>query len=170
MSADERNRRIVELRQSGLTLAEVGAKFGITKERVRQIVKEAGVVAKHAVHTRTKETLARIERFRAECGGMTDHEAAKLLGVHQSTVRKYEKATGLRLAREPNRGLQLAPHTIRMIEESPALAAQGMSKTEAARELGVDCALFHVQIRKYLPDLKWRDGRYPRRGAEPRSP
>ena len=45
MSADERNRRIVELRQSGLTLAEVGAKFGITKERVRQIVKEAGVVA-----------------------------------------------------------------------------------------------------------------------------
>lgn len=44
MSADERNRRIVELRQGGLTLAEVGAKFGITKERVRQIVKEAGVV------------------------------------------------------------------------------------------------------------------------------
>lgn len=37
----ERNRQIIELREKGNTLDQIGKMFGITRERVRQIVSKA---------------------------------------------------------------------------------------------------------------------------------
>src|SRR2546421_12992073 len=37
----ERNERIVELYRSGVTLQEIGDRFGVTRERIRQIVARA---------------------------------------------------------------------------------------------------------------------------------
>lgn len=38
----ERNEEIVKLRRSGMTLQQVGERFQITRERVRQIVERFG--------------------------------------------------------------------------------------------------------------------------------
>ena len=53
----------------------------------------------------------------------------------------------------------------RVIDEAPALAAQGLSKTDAARQLGVARATFISMMHRYLPDLEWHDGRRDRRGG-----
>ena len=39
----ERDKQIIHDRESGMTLAEIGKKYGLTKERVRQICKKTEV-------------------------------------------------------------------------------------------------------------------------------
>jgi predicted transcriptional regulator len=41
---DERNARICELREAGRALEQIGEQFGITRERVRQILKRRPIV------------------------------------------------------------------------------------------------------------------------------
>lgn len=59
----ERNRQIVALRNSGKTLAEVGLKFGITRERVRQIVASSSPEAKAKREAYLKELKYRKEEM-----------------------------------------------------------------------------------------------------------
>ena len=68
---------IVKLRKTGLTYAKIGRRFGITAERVRQILKGNQ-------RTQKKPDLS----SRAM---LTTGDAAKLLGVHISTARKWAK-------------------------------------------------------------------------------
>lgn len=67
-----RRDEIIRLREEGLTYARIGKRLGISKERVRQIIKEPPPVPRRA-----SEVM------------LTVGEAAQLLGVHINTVRRW---------------------------------------------------------------------------------
>ena len=50
-------------------------------------------------------------------------------------------------------------------DEALRCAAQGLSKTDAARQLGVAPTKFISMMRRHLPDLEWHDGRRDGRGG-----
>jgi len=73
-AAGPRRAEIAALRESGLTYAEIGRRFGISRERVRQLatVRET---------TKRRDLMSRPT--------LTPTEVARLLGVHAGTVRKW---------------------------------------------------------------------------------
>jgi len=72
----ERRREIMEMRETGLTYAEIGRKYGISKERVRQIVKGITLPRKPSLESKVMLTVG---------------EAALLLGLHENTVRRWSQ-------------------------------------------------------------------------------
>lgn len=76
------NRRdeILRLREGGMTLDAIGKRFGITKERVRQIIKKTPP----PVPKRDLKVM------------LTVSETAQLLGVHVNTLRRWTKRGLLR--------------------------------------------------------------------------
>lgn len=80
---DRRTAEIVRLRRSGFTLEDIGERLGITRERVRQLQKAAGVVvekvsAKPWARIRNKFT-ERVAR-RAIAGGVSRGDLRVALG------------------------------------------------------------------------------------------
>lgn len=71
-----RRERILNLRQGGLTYAEIGREMGLTRERVRQIV-----VGKK--NTSTKLDINDPDAL------LRTAEAARLLNVHVNTIRRW---------------------------------------------------------------------------------
>ena len=45
----ERNRQVVEMRRAGATLKEIGQKFGICAETVRQIIWRWNIMERHGI-------------------------------------------------------------------------------------------------------------------------
>jgi excisionase family DNA binding protein len=84
-----RRDEIIELRKSGRTYAEIGRRFGISRERVRQIFK--GESTREKPDLRSK-TMLRVG------------EVASLLGLHANTVRRWEDKGVLRAYRFGTRG------------------------------------------------------------------
>ena len=69
----ERRDEIFKLRQAGLTYTKIGRRLGISKERVRQILKG---------NQRQKPELDSKVM-------LTTSEAGRLIGVHTNTVRRW---------------------------------------------------------------------------------
>ncbi len=69
-----RRDEIVKLREAGLTYAAIGSRFGISKERVRQILK--GNPGRQKPDLQSKVML-------------TTSDVARLIGVHTNTVRRW---------------------------------------------------------------------------------
>jgi transposase len=92
----ERNREIAELRRHGMTLAEIGLRYGITRERVRGIVLQFNEVSDNPVDI----VKARVRRCRTSPEalerrnkiaelyqtGLTDRQIANTLGIARQTV------------------------------------------------------------------------------------
>lgn len=91
-----RDREILELRRSGLRLEEIGAQFGISRERVRQIVRNLGGVSTAEVRAARDERAEREEgilagriRALAASGLARSHsQLAELLDLDEATVRR----------------------------------------------------------------------------------
>lgn len=89
---NRRRGEIIRLRNEGLTYAEIGRRFGITKERVRQILTaKPPKPAPEKPAPRTKVML-------------TTGEAAQLLGLHPNTVRRWSEKGMLKVYRVGTRG------------------------------------------------------------------
>jgi len=73
MITHSRRDEIVELRNAGLTYAEIGSRFGISKERARQILKRKPA---------QKKLSANIDAM------LTISDVARLLNIHVNTVRR----------------------------------------------------------------------------------
>jgi len=82
-----RRDEIIKLRKGGLTYATIGRRFGITKERVRQILtpKPEKPVLQAKVMLRPSE-------------------AASLLGIHANTLRRWSDRGVIRVYRISQRG------------------------------------------------------------------
>jgi len=89
-----RDQRIVELRAQGLTLDEIGLQFGLTRERVRQIVKKsngasaAGIRRKNASRKNNlkKVKLGRVRAFIETHPGCTIEGIAAATGISVDAV------------------------------------------------------------------------------------
>lgn len=159
--AHERGERAEALALQGFPLTEIGRQLGITHQRVSQIIRKRGVERHHAKGRRELARTKRIERLKAECSGMTAVEASWHLGVPVQTIYKDRRKSGFvgLVMRSPNWRRQLSEQTKRIIATAPSLAERGFSQSDAARELGVSPPNFISSVRRYLPDVKWRNGR-----------
>jgi len=73
---NSRRGEVTGLRKAGLTYAEIGHRLGLTKERIRQIVK-GKTTAKKKVTRNDPDTL------------LTAAQVADLLNIHVNTVRRW---------------------------------------------------------------------------------
>jgi len=88
--ADEsRRKQALSLREAGLSYAEIGRRLGLTRERVRQILKPKRPVRKPDFPSRLMLSIS---------------EAAGLLGVHPNTLRRWADAGLVRAYRLGPRG------------------------------------------------------------------
>jgi excisionase family DNA binding protein len=83
-----RDEEVVKLREAGLTYAEIGRRFGISKERVRQILK-GKPTQKHDLDSKVMLSTA---------------DVAQLLGFRPNTVRRWSKKGILKAYRIGPRG------------------------------------------------------------------
>ena len=88
-SNSSRYEEISRLPKTGLTYAEIGRRFGITKERVRQILKP-----------KSRQKPKRPTPMRM----LPIREACSLLGVHTNTVRRWSDRGLLKAYRIGPRG------------------------------------------------------------------
>lgn len=84
---EARRDEIVKLRKAGQTYEKIGRRFGITKERVRQILKGNPVPRKPAPD-----------------GMLTIRDVARFLNVHINTVRRWSNKGVIKAYRIGSRG------------------------------------------------------------------
>jgi len=89
MVAGCRRDEVVKLREAGLTYAAIGSRLGISKERVRQILK--GNPSRQTPDLDSKVML-------------TTSNVAQLLGLHPNTVRRWNAKGILKSYRISSRG------------------------------------------------------------------
>ena len=154
--------QVAELAKTGMTQFDIARRLGVTPQRVSQIAKRRGLPSRAEVLKR---------QLREECQGMTHIDAARHIGASVSVVAKWTEdlpddflIDGRGHGRGRSGGTKTAT-TKRIIEEVPALAKQGLSKSDAARRLGVSPPTFTTQVLRYLPHVKWHDGRWGGRGG-----
>jgi len=87
-----RRDEIISLRESGLSYTEIGRRFGISRERVRQIVKTR----------KPKEVPKRTSLDSAVM--LRSGDVARLLGLHSNTVRRWSDKGVLKVYRIGPRG------------------------------------------------------------------
>lgn len=85
MTRDE----VVKLRETRLTYAEIGSRLGISKERVRQILKGNSGPQKPDLDSKVM---------------LRTSEVAQLLGLHPNTVRRWSKKGVLKSYHISSRG------------------------------------------------------------------
>ena len=71
-----RREQVINLRKAGLTYAEIGHRLGLTRERIRQIVKGVATAKKKAARNEPDALL-------------TTAQAADVLNVHVNTARRW---------------------------------------------------------------------------------
>jgi excisionase family DNA binding protein len=84
-----RRDEIIKLRKSGLSYAKIGRRFGISRERARQIFKGESTQEKPDLGTKAMLRVG---------------EVANLLGIHINTVRRWEDKGALKGYRVGTRG------------------------------------------------------------------
>ena len=87
-----RRDEIARLRKEGLTYAEIGRRFGISRERIRQILTPKP--PKPAAEKPTIQSKVML----------TPGEAASLLGIHINTMRRWSDKGVIRAYRVSRRG------------------------------------------------------------------
>ncbi len=84
-----RHNEVVRLREAGLTYAEIGRRFGISRERVRQIIVRKPTPQKPALDSKVM---------------LRTSDVAQLLGLHSNTVRRWTQKGILKTYRISSRG------------------------------------------------------------------
>lgn len=83
MTKQERNERMLEMRKSGMTLDAIAKEFGLTRERVRQII---GTQHKDV---KLNSRLAKARTALQECDNITWDELTLISGLHASTLVRH---------------------------------------------------------------------------------
>ena len=92
MQTTSRDDQIVKFREAGLTLSQIGHIFGISRERVRQILKIVRYVNRRVEETLVMQTTSsddEIVKFRE--AGLTYAQIGHILGISKERVRQILK-------------------------------------------------------------------------------
>lgn len=117
------------LRAEGATLDEIGGRFSLTRERVRQILKKAGVPTdQRPLNAREREAVARY------VAGDSLEQVAQALGTQASTMRNIILRAGHQI-RPSSR--QIHQETLKKAEAASQLYRQGKTLREIAASVGV---------------------------------
>ena len=140
---DGRIPRIMEMRKEGATLEQIGEEFGITRERVRQLVVKAGLTKEFAERPPTPFEVQVFEEYKA--GASIDFVASKL-GICSATARSWLVKYGYEIRPSRKRLKQRA--------ERDRLAAQIAERYHAGENTGDIAKAFGfsqpAQIYRYL--------------------
>lgn len=128
--AAPRIERIMELRAQGKTGDQIGAEFGITRERVRQIVSVSGRMEEFRERPFSPEQLAILKEYET---GSALHEVASKLGVSDPTVRKWLQRAGITIRHKIPRHSE---ETKRRAVLAGELYRQGKKGREIAEAIG----------------------------------
>jgi len=129
---DERIPKIMEMRKAGMTLEEIGTEFGITRERVRQIVVKAGLQSEFAYRPPTRKELDVYDEYRN--GASLNYVAGKL-GVGPETARKRLIAANIPI-RPSTRKVRINEERDRKAREVVERYKSGESTKDIARAMG----------------------------------
>lgn len=151
---DHRNDKIVALYKSGRTLEAVGAIFGITRERVRQILKKRGVPSRHPV---VKARNAKIvDDAKA---GLTMRELGARYGLSAATICKILQTNNVKAKRPPHPRKGKSPY-LPLYGEIIKTYQSGLSIVNTAAKFDVHWqTIRRILIRNDIPRRK-PGGRY----------
>lgn len=149
----ERDRQIVRLREEGLTLDEIGRRFGLTRERVRQIASAGGVSTGDAGGAKRRRDLDAARRvkgalMRGYRAGRSAPEMAKEHGItHRSAeeVIRYSATAEDRAHRSSNSAKSKLPlytqaqlaAAVRRVAEHLGNVPSSKNYADLAPELGL---------------------------------
>lgn len=119
---DEAMRMLAE----GRTLKEVGDRFGVTRERVRQVAQKAGVRSIQC-RANVEEKNLEIERLVSE--GLSDEDIASQVDLSAAYVAAERVKLGFKPFKTARREAEMAPFV--------EMVRHGRSMTSVAREFGV---------------------------------
>ena len=143
---------MVEMRREGRTLQEIAERFGLTRERVRQIVVAQGVGTDEVRTARRERERADVEREHARIielyrEGRPSEEIARMVGLRAVDVRDALRAHATaadRAARVANRRTPRARYSDEDLVQAVRRAAQELGEVptatayqEVARRLGL---------------------------------
>lgn len=92
----ERNRSIAHSYVDGKTMEEIAEEYGISKQRVQQIVNAAGITPSQALLDREARIVSMIE------GGLPSCEITAATGANSQTVVAVARRNGLKIAKAIN--------------------------------------------------------------------
>jgi hypothetical protein len=96
--ASPRDAEILKEYQTGMTMAELGAKHGITRQRISQIFKRAGVVVAPSRRGRKPVDAALSQAYVAEAVKLGNKvQAAQKFGVSPDTIGRALRRAGISL-------------------------------------------------------------------------
>lgn len=134
-----------ELYESGLTLAEIGERYNVTRERVRQILVLLDDSRSHKLRRDSNRHHKMISEFVTEHPGLTVGEVSEVLGVCKQVVMKYADKSLLNF--QPKLRGKDAKDRARKIYD---LADSGMNAKEIAEEVDLSVN----RIRQILKERK----------------
>ena len=148
--------RIRALAEEELCQREIGKIIGVSPQRVSILMRRYGIVP----GTRRNRRFDGWKELHE--AGFTAVETAERLGVSPGALSSWmrRKKIHVKWARSPaaNKG----KHTTlrqKALDSMPEMAARGLSKSEAARLLGLPPKAFITLTRQFAPHVEWRDGR-----------
>lgn len=98
-SAQERAPDLINEYQAGATMAEIGEKFGITRQRVSQIFKQFGVYVAPSRRGRRPADAETTAKYVAEAIRLgSKSEAAKTFGVSPDTISRALRRAGVKIS------------------------------------------------------------------------
>jgi transposase len=150
-----RDSKIIDLTKEGQTLEEIGRRFDISRERVRQVLKKHGVEGKHALKVRKKRKQTNIDKNIDKVllliqQGMTEKEIIKKSEVEESLYKEI-KARLIEDRRIPRGSVKRNTTNIDMEirhENILALRKDGLKNPAIAKYLGVSTQTIHRDVRK----------------------
>ena len=86
---DSRDRLIVESYRSGHSLRQIGKEVGLSHERVRQVLMDAGISRRPDGSEAASKTLAAVGAVLAADGSLSITAASRAVGADKSTVSQY---------------------------------------------------------------------------------
>ncbi len=95
-----RDQEVIAMYQTGATMAEIGQKFGITRQRVSQIFKRFGVVVPPARRGRRPVDEATTQKYVAEAVKLgSKSQAALSFGVSPDTIARALRRAGVKISK-----------------------------------------------------------------------